>query len=78
MKDLPLGEFPFPFCGAGDATYFEWAEVHVLFQREPTQTERAAIDERVPAPLRDSIDWEGRELMVASDQLAHMVIAQTY
>jgi hypothetical protein len=32
----------FPFFGAGDAAYFEWAEMHVLFNREPSAAERAA------------------------------------
>jgi hypothetical protein len=78
MMDLPSGTFPFPFFGAGEATYFEWAEVHVRFARPPTEAEREAIAARVPPPLRDSIDWDGAQLMVASDQMAHMHIAETY
>jgi hypothetical protein len=68
----------FPFFGAGEATYFEWAEVHVYFAREPTKTEKAKIAKRVPPPLRDSIVWEGQALMAASGQFAHMTIAETY
>ncbi|MDQ0938764.1 hypothetical protein [Streptomyces sp. V1I1] len=32
----------FPFIGAGDAAYFERAEIQVLFNREPSAAERAA------------------------------------
>ena len=55
----------FPFIGAGDASYFEWAEMFVCFEREPQQTEAAAIDEAVPVPLRDTIQWTGPLLWVA-------------
>lgn len=68
--------FPFPFFGAGDAAYFEWAEVHVLFGRTPSDKERAAIEARVPPPLDCS--WEGPELMVSSDQFVHLAIAEHY
>lgn len=34
---------PFPFVGAGDASYFEWAEVHVWFTRAPKPAERKKI-----------------------------------
>lgn len=70
--------YAFPFVGAGEATYFEWAEVHVRFARTPTRAQKTAIRKGVPAPLRDSIDWEGEQLMVASGQFAHVVIADTY
>lgn len=69
----------FPFLGAGDASYFEWAVVHVRFARQPTRGERARIRKGVPAPLRQGVTWEGeRQLMVASDQHAHVTIAETY
>jgi hypothetical protein len=68
----------FPFFGAGEATYFEWAELHVLFEREPSEAERAAIEQDVPLALCDSKDWEGAALMVASDQFAHAAIAQQF
>lgn len=77
-KRSTAASYPFPFFGAGDASYFEWAEVHVRFSRPPTRTEKAAIGKRVPPPLRDSIDWEGEQLMVASGQFAHIVISDAY
>jgi tetratricopeptide (TPR) repeat protein len=70
--------WPFPFFGAGEASYFEWAEVHVLFTREPSKTEKRKIKQNVPLALRDSFDWEGPALMVASDQFAHVAIAEQF
>jgi len=75
MKRRP---YTFAFFGAGEASYFEWAEVHVRFVRPPTPAEKKAIRERVPVPLRDSIDFDGSHLMVASGQFAHVAIAETY
>ncbi|WP_327010082.1 hypothetical protein OHA72_24285 [Dactylosporangium sp. NBC_01737] len=76
-------EFPFPFFGAGEATYFEWAEVCVRFAREPAEGERAAIARRVPPPLMPAEDeqdrvWAGPLLTVGSDQFAHMWIIENY
>ncbi len=71
-------EWPFLFVGAGEASYFEWAEVHVLFASEPNEQMRAVIEDGVPPPLRDSIDWNGEHLMIASDQFAHVAIAEAY
>jgi len=70
--------FAFPFFGAGDASYFEWAEVHVYFAKEPDAKAKKAIKKKVPPPLRDAIAWQGKELMVASGQFAHMTMAETY
>jgi hypothetical protein len=76
-------EYPFPFFGAGEATYFEWAEVNVRFVREPSADERAAIDRRVPPPLRPAEDeedevWRGPLLNAGSDQHTHMWIIEHY
>ncbi|MEL5957553.1 hypothetical protein AADR41_22815 [Streptomyces sp. CLV115] len=69
--------YSFPFFGVGDAAYFEWAEVQVLFAREPSADERAAIEARVPPPLEPS--WKGgRRLQVGSDQFVHIHIAEHY
>lgn len=69
---------PFPFLGAGEASYFEWAAAHVRFTRPPTPAEREQIAAKVPPPLRDSVDFNGRDLMVASGQTAHVEIHSTY
>lgn len=76
-------EYPFAFFGAGDATYFEWAEVCVRFAREPSAAERAAIERRIPPPLRPGEDeqdeaWEGPLLLAGSDQHTHMWIIEHY
>jgi hypothetical protein len=74
-----MGDQPqFPFFGAGDATYFEWAEVHVLFARDPSTAEKKSIAAGVPAPLRDSITWKGRHLTVASGQQVHADISRAW
>jgi hypothetical protein len=70
--------WPFPFFGAGEASYFEWAEVHILFSREPSKTEKRKIKQQLPLALTDSTDWEGPALMVASDQFAHVAIAEQF
>jgi hypothetical protein len=70
--------WPFPFFGAGEASYFEWAEVHVLFEREPSKAEQRKIKVGLPKALSDSYDWEGAALMVASDQFAHVAIAEQF
>ncbi len=65
--------FPFLFLGAGEAAYFERAEVHVRFARAARPGERRKIAAAVPVPLRDARTWEDgdRQLMVASGQVVH-------
>ncbi|MFD8527947.1 hypothetical protein ACFV0L_11120 [Streptosporangium canum] len=75
----PEQAFPFPFFGAGEAAYYMWAEVHVRFAREPTTSQRAAIADAVPGPLRGAVDWcEGRQLMVASGLFLHGAVVRAY
>jgi len=71
-------EFPFPFVGSGDASYFEWGEVFVYFARLPKPAERKQIEALVPAPLRDSRRWQGPVLHAASGQTLHHEIAKAY
>ncbi|WP_030911933.1 hypothetical protein [Streptosporangium amethystogenes] len=75
----PDQDFPFPFFGAGEASYYMWAEVHVRFARQPTTSQRAVIVDTVPAPLCGALDWcEGRQLMVASGLFLHGTVARSY
>ncbi|MFI6507023.1 hypothetical protein ACIBCT_05410 [Streptosporangium sp. NPDC050855] len=75
----PDQDFPFPFFGAGEASYYMWAEVHVRFAREPSASQRAVITDTVPAPLRGAIDWcEGRQLMVSSGLSLHGALVRSY
>ncbi|MGS2644054.1 hypothetical protein [Streptosporangium sp. LJ11] len=72
-------DFPFPFFGAGEASYYMWAEVHVRFARQPSTSQRAVIVDTVPAPLRGALDWcEGRQLMVASGLFLHGTVVHSY
>ncbi len=68
----------FPFVGAGEASYFEWAEVEVLFERSPSADERSAIEADVPLPLRDAVVFEGAHLTVSSEQGVGRWIDATY
>ena len=75
----PDPDFPFPFFGAGEASYYMWAEVHVRFARQPSTSQRAVIVDTVPVPLRGALDWcEGRQLMVASGLFLHGTVVRSY
>ncbi|GLK15354.1 hypothetical protein GCM10017600_87670 [Streptosporangium carneum] len=79
LEPLEPSAFPFPFFGAGEAGYYMWAEVHVRFAREPTISQREAIVDAVPVPLREAVEWcEARQLMVASGLFLHGVVARAY
>jgi len=67
----------FPFVGAGDASYFEWAEVLVRFEREPTAAERRAITKDIPSPIGD-VTWTGPLLSAASEQGVGRLIRAAY
>ncbi|MBS2012222.1 MAG: hypothetical protein JST00_05015 [Deltaproteobacteria bacterium] len=69
---------PFPFVGAGEASYFEWADLHVHFTRPPKPREREKIVAGVPPPLADSCDWSGAHLYAASEQGVGRVIEAAY
>jgi hypothetical protein len=71
-------DYPFPFVGAGEASYFEWAEVHVWFARVPSTAERTRIADRVPLPIADSIEFTGFHLAVASSQSVGRLIEARY
>lgn len=63
----PESGIPFPFIGAGEASYFEWADLHIYFTREPTPAERTKIAKTVPPPIGD-VAWKGRHLYLSSEQ----------
>jgi hypothetical protein len=70
--------YPFPFFGAGDATYFEWGEIQIVFAKPPTQETFERISSLVPLPLTDSIELDGRCFCASSSQLLHVEIYTTY
>lgn len=65
--EVEAGGIPFPFFGAGDADYFEWADLHIYFTRDPKPAEKKALTRTVPPPIGD-VKWEGRHLYLSSDQ----------
>ena len=73
-----------PFFGAGHAHYFEWAEVHVRFAREPSPEERRALLALLPpvfAPEQDDAGdalITGRMLTVGAGQFVNMLIERAY
>lgn len=71
--------FPFPFFGAGDAAYFEWATMTVYFKNTPTGEMRDRIIELAPPPFDLSEeDFKGRFLEAMSDQFIHASVAEAY
>ncbi len=46
----------FPFFGAGEARYFEYASLTVRFASSPRGKKRAALLEHLPAPFQDGVD----------------------
>ncbi len=69
--------FPFPFVGAGNARYFEWAEILVRFVAAPTKSTRAAIETGVPSPL-GMIEWKKDLLVVSSQQFVQCDITAAF
>lgn len=71
--------YPFPFFGAGDAAYFEWATMTVYFKNTPTGEMRDRIIELAPPPFDLSeYDFKGRLLEAMSDQFIHASAAEAY
>lgn len=72
------GDHPFLFVGAGDAGYFEWADIYVYFVEPPGPAERAAIAKLVPPPYAETIEWDGNILYCSSGQFVNLLIASSY
>lgn len=68
---------PFPYIGAGDASYFETAEMYVVFADEPTAAIRAQVEALCPSPFSNR-EWEGRILCVSGDDYINAAIASEY
>lgn len=73
----PVEGIPFPFIGAGDAYYFEWAETHVYFTRDLKPAEKKQIEKSVPPPIGD-VQWKGRHCYASSEQGVGRVIQASY
>jgi len=57
-------EFPFPFFGAGDASYFELVNVMVVLTREPSTKEQKAIVDAAPDLFEGGITATRNRLVV--------------
>lgn len=68
----------FPFIGQGGASYFEIADLYVRLASEPDEELRAAIEELVPLPLRDTMAWDGPILYCASSLSVQVDIQEAY
>lgn len=68
----------FMFIGAGDASYFEWAEVMVMFMEEPDKEQREIIEKNIPPPIEEDMFWLYRALHASSNEFAHARVAATY
>ena len=71
-------KYPFAYIGAGEAEYFEWAQLHLRFVHSPTLKQRKKIASIVPKPLADSIRFSQCYLALASEQGVGRLIESTY
>ena len=69
---------PYLFVGAGNAGYFEWADIYVYFNNVPSPAAKAAIAKRFPKPLADSVEWDGQIVYASSGQFVNLAISQSY
>jgi hypothetical protein len=61
--------WPFPFFGAGTATYYEWAEVILRFVHPPREEQVAFIGQSAPPPLKSSpVRCNGKMLLAGGGQ----------
>ncbi len=67
----------FPFIGAGEAEYFEFAELHVWFERVPSAREKKAIVKSVPSPV-DDVRWRKQHLWISSEARVQCDIGSAY
>lgn len=73
-------EFPFPFFGSGDAEYFEFADVCVVFKEAPSEQALEAMLDTVPPVFTadDEPGLNGRILTLSGGQMSQVWIAEHY
>lgn len=71
---------PFPFYGSGDAEYFEWAGLVVVFETppKPDALERMLANAPPVYLADDDPALDGRVLHLSGGQLSHVWIAEHY
>jgi hypothetical protein len=71
--------YPFPFVGAGLASYFEWGGLYVWFADPPPKAARAQLLKKIPEPFRHDAEWGGSVLHASSgDQFTNLHICSAY
>jgi len=71
--------YPFPFLGAGLASYFEWGGLYVWFEDPPPRSARAKLLKKIPEPFRHDAEWGGSVLHASSgDQFTNLHICSAY
>lgn len=79
MTKKTENKHPFPFYGAGDAQYYEWAEVIVRFIKEPTKDQIKKITTLAPSPIKpEKEDFRGKMLVAGGGQCINMDIHKKY
>jgi len=69
----------FPFFGAGEASYYAWAEVVIRFATEPSKDQQKKIIERAPPPIvPNESDFSGKMLLAGGGQFIHAMLAEAY
>lgn len=72
-------QYPFPFFGAGDAEYYEWAGLTIRFKQAPTEKEQKQISTGAPKVWEPKDHgYHGRILSVISDQFVNRWIEEAY
>jgi hypothetical protein len=70
---------PFPFFGAGAASYFEWGGLYVWFEDPPARAARSKLLKKIPEPFRHDAGWGGPVLHATSgDQFINLHICTAY
>ena len=70
-------KYPFPFLGAGEANYYDWTSIQVLFKETPSEEQKKQIQEKVPLPIV-AISWDNNILIAENEYRIHIDIANTY
>lgn len=73
-------EFPFPFFGSGNASYFEWFEMWIWFEKPVPAKARARLLKNAPGPCKQDASWPLPNLLWAAngDQFIGLHIINAY
>lgn len=72
-------KYPFPFIGAGHGQYFEWLEIHLIFEKTPDAKAEKGIIACAPEPIRpEKEDFANNSLIVCSEQFVNLYIQGAY